>query len=1843
MSINYYDDEEDDEFDGGNPYADNNGNDNSGGGDSGGNKLGDKAKEKGQEAVQKGMQKGAEKAAQQTATTTAASSGAAAGGAAAGAGAGAAAGGAAAGGAAAAGSAGLMASLSYVLFWVALVILIIFIIIGLIMFFVTMPGMVMDKLKALFKEIGNYVAAFFGADTTEQIDDAEVGDTLDYLEQMGWDVKAEGFLTGYIEDWSDLSSDEKDKYPEDSYTIDEDTGVVRSDEDDGIAFARSDFIFTYIMSDNYVYTLKNDNLAVQDKDDNWLEKFFKGWATAAYKVKNFFFGPLYDSLGITDLTANIWGKGLIGVYYDKGSDPEDDLKGSKEGVGRIDHMVNKGSAWDWNSIEINTKTKKLSIKRRTELFNNNNALEFSLDGWTGRYGMPLEFLLAIHKATMMPDLAADMVTSFPTEIKLLLHETSGEAQAGYKCTDGTYATYEKIENEIHNMKSDDFFSAFLNWFDDWIQTSGEVEAARRIKIDVGPPHCTGCTVTQMAATPDGHIIKKSWGNWVYDQNVYDPNDNTKILHKKGDKFKSTSEYPAEGEELKTVDVIDTACQNCKDLLAAINSKLKSNQDYDFQAYTPYIAEVADHWYRDVYFVVNKNYGDKNYTGDLDFVDYDYNYEALVDERWTLYETYTDNPDDGYKYNPKKAGEFIIFEVDSNGKYKKEGGKYVLFDGTFSDARPTLLFVKDGNEYIEYTGSRENLPSDKKVYRFNSEGEYVEYTGDIAVAKKAVTKSSTDEDFMEDIAWKDNSSNVWSAYDLEDTSSGWEPLFTEEEINKAATEMEKKVMKNAFINLNLTGNLVQVGEGQRTETNQKIKKMFLNNNYFRYSGDEETAEIITALRDKVGQKRGSNKSKYGAIKSDEMDVSITRKNIEGDNETYYVKDYVGKVTLNQDSLTAFSMLENMHTLDSDYIYRDFKELIVELGYFEKEEITGATAQRVMAFPVPEIGSGGYPDRAIDKWENESGTGIHSEGDIKAYEKNKLVAAYMQAAKDLEDGVTDEDIESGAVEDDETVAGIDLSSVSSVTGTPDLNSNVGSMTGRSQVDIEAIVGSMGQDFERIAESGDGYDYKVKCGQVEYTHYYQFKGSYAEKTFTWSGATKTLHRAACGPTSCVNILTGYGEDVNPTDNIVGISFSATMDGIDKFMEDYGVTGELISGGDTAFIAAIEEAFSEGRPIIALMTARKTGDTFWTSGGHFVPMIGQDKSGNVIPLDSGSSNAARHTYSGGIEGLMSCMTGLWVADEAPDGMSRSGQTYEGYQGNEAVVSPVTGVLLEYGTYEPNDPQDEKDVEYRINSDLLYGKDKNKNLDEEETATSTTEENANNNTEEPAKPEGPEVIDRVGYAKILVLDAESYQRLEANTSNKWGESNSLVKISESKVIEKNKDGEIEEDTRQTVIYRGEEGSDPKKGFVNDDYKDWSEIDKTVYGYKEFAELYNAVGIAGNVIYIDGFVTEKPATDMENSDPDAGTEMCEQEPDGVDLELSDFAIAETSLDLLVPTDEESEDEDTLPESLYEKEEAYKMASKKAYETAKSEVDLRNLAAPAVAINIGEEDEMIFIKEGTVLGRTMTDKELITKIRENPPEGYEAYRVEESTSTATGLENEDRVMGNYIRTIFRDLDDTVIENVEDYMKLDTAGAVRGDQEYQAWEGDLEILAEIMVHEASYSYLSISNRFKNDKEEADFEMYCMGYSVVNKLLEQNKPYYGHLYDDTRTDRSPLAQVVTSAWYGPREKLEAYINGSHPGCFTEKELEYAEYCLSYDCTSIKKPSDTALSAETIADGYSTTPAGSVIPRAMCQQGGYGDGAPGQSNITLVGFWDHYDDGTFGKGDELWGVQKNMLHLME
>ena len=1258
-----------------------------------------------------------------------------------------------------------------ILIWVLVFIIILIIIIGIVVFFLTMPGMVMEKLKSMSLKLGNSLAAFFGGDTTEQIEDQEIYDVMDYLEQMGYDLKGYGFLTDTVGDSED--------------------GVERTEEGK-IKEAKSDFIFTYLASDNYVYTIANFNQTIDSNNGGFWATLLRGLKSLALKVGNIITaGQLgqHWGKGMLELHREGGDLGIVGAYYDPGFLSGDNIE---------------------IKVDESNNTKKLVIKRGWF----GGPEEYNLDGWTGRYGMPIDFLLSIHLATMMPDLAYDMVESFDTKIVMILREVGG----------------------------------------------------------------------------------------LFEENIY----------------------------------------------------------------VPYIAYVKDHWYRDVYFV--QNFEDK----DKEFVTYDYEYESVMKERWTLYETYDD-------VNDPKYGEYKLYEINDDGTYKEENGKYKLFDGTAEEAE------KEG----------------------------------IKVAKKAKTIKYEDEGQFEDIKWHKTDFGIWSAY---------EKLSEDEQ-----------------------GFIDQTGDGLRTETNPEIKKMFLNNTYFRYDGSSETADKIAELRKEIS----GDKPYYGPVKGigpDGNEVDYTKETIvDKNNEIISVADVSGEVSLNQDSLNAFSMLENEHTLDADYIYRDFKELIVELGYFKKEELTDETP-RLLEFIIPKICSNGYPIRSLDKRENEFGTMAHSKYDYKEFNATKY-----EEVEPVLDGIIEDDENDYLKNDDDQPE--NLTVVSSIR----TDENNVSIASSQTINISQTVGGSSSkvtsDFDKAGwtetkaivekwvdklNSTTIGNYYSKGNKKEYKEFLNQLGGifarYAGDDVIGDGTGDALKDAGEYCYGLMNMLgfnycaydgtasydlsrcsmfgKNFGASYLPLDAYPNYSAGAVPhhphNGLPKKIDDcmlkqifltccnyttdkvYMKAGLVGGEGQPRNTTDIDSLLNEfgGQPVFEIGDLHlgdliecyssngnnSTNPDDW-SGWYHIMYVGEETDDTVTIYKTGHdytnpANFRCEISKSASRDAMPAASG-WVGIHVWD--LQSTEKYEGYLGNEGVVSPVTGILLEYGTYE-----DEIDsisgAEYRENVDYKY--DVKSILSTEETSDDSAI------SEEPVANENQEIsenipIDKVGYAKILVLDTENYLKLEKNTNNSW-KNNSLL--------------------NENNVYL-----DKLKN--EDEVSKWSDIDKTVYGYKEFAELYEKYGIAGYIVYIDGFKCSLPG-DLKDGI------VTNDEPITWDY-FKDGRLSPSSLNL----------DNYKLKSLYEKDAKYKMASKKETDKLNAESLIKQKASPSLYFNTGEE-ELVFIKEGTIIGRTLTDKELLED---------EQFRNKEFGTYEEIRENPDSersIIGNYLRVIMRDLDGTEVENVEDYMKLDT---------------------------------------------------------------------------------------------------------------------------------------------------------------------------------------------------------------
>ena len=511
-------------------------------------------------------------------------------------------------------------------------------------------------------------------------------------------------------------------------------------------------------------------------------------------------------------------------------------------------------------------------------------------------------------------------------------------------------------------------------------------------------------------------------------------------------------------------------------------------------------------------------------------------------------------------------------------------------------------------------------------------------------------------------------------------------------------------------------------------------------------------------------------------------------------------------------------------------------------------------------------------------------------------------------------------------------------------------------------------------------------------------------------------------------------------------------------------GIPGSYIIGPGTKDSMYLQtmDALSQGKLVFLYSNFKSSG------GFHAVVLIGVNSEGKIVYYDpwGGGINTtgASSDPAENLRGLISNNViydnhRVFIPNDPPPGMVLSGETveydqnstsngtslnnqtggtggsvssvgkYVGFQGNEPVVAPITGVLLEYGTYTDS----EEDKEYRANIDKSGA------------------------------------IDKVGYAKILVLNKEIANQIDD--------------------------------------------------------------DDTLKGYKAFTQKYEDGHVAGFIIFIDGFVCETPS----------GTALS--------MEVFKSKAATKSGSSVTSS--------TYTENHYVADPEYKLSHKGKQERVDRErqekIDAEVLYKFTGSIN-EQSSELLIIKEGTVIGRTMTNDELINS----------EYRKD--------LEHKpDDVQGNYLRIIMRDLDDTVVENIEEYMKLDeeteegegytlngtSSGVARANptsvsQDYEAQPGDLQLLANLLHHEGCAAYFS-NVAFNGDLESGHTASKVTGYVLINRALA-NRSNKGTTIRE---------QILSPGQYST---ATAVTKGTDVSC--QHCLANAEWCLTYDCSSITNP---------------------------------------------------------------------------
>lgn len=259
------------------------------------------------------------------------------------------------------------------------VLLIIFLIIGFIGFFTTLPGLAIDKVREACE---NFWRNLTGDDSI-QMEGKDIDNLANYINDMGYDLVGYGFASpGAV-------------------TKDEETGKLKVDWQNSRIYN----LYGYVLSNERTY-------AVQGAKQDFVKMTF---GNAPFGI-----GALISNIDNT-IRSN-WGVapqryGLI--------DMSEDLTGNifgqrKTDIGAYNVVIDRAS----NSLSITSNTGAFGLRKQ--------QVKWSLDGWTSRYGKPIELSLALHLSTMSPDFVYNFCSNSDLQTRVMVKTKAIDYELTYK-------------------------------------------------------------------------------------------------------------------------------------------------------------------------------------------------------------------------------------------------------------------------------------------------------------------------------------------------------------------------------------------------------------------------------------------------------------------------------------------------------------------------------------------------------------------------------------------------------------------------------------------------------------------------------------------------------------------------------------------------------------------------------------------------------------------------------------------------------------------------------------------------------------------------------------------------------------------------------------------------------------------------------------------------------------------------------------------------------------------------------------------------------------------------------------------------------------------------------------------------------------------------------------------------------------------------------------------------------------------------------------------------------------------------------------------------------------------
>ena len=664
--------------------------------------------------------------------------------------------------------------------------------------------------------------------------------------------------------------------------------------------------------------------------------------------------------------------------------------------------------------------------------------KFNLEGYAGRYGMSLEYLLALHLATMTSDLTEEMITNDNLQTSVYLDYTTSTYRADFKIKyDGKdlpigLGDNEKALTDLCPPEEYVKFGMYTVYVDGVNKEKISVyldkkdEFAQKIKDNFGciTVRSLAYWFEQVKANAKKYVHEKKYDD-LYKEYIeahgYVEGETQLSIEEalKGEAAISEAENELIDSEIERVfqEVLETDDIDAENLTTTDIEEIRD----ELETYTnkatvsvPYIKYVIGHWYKDVIFKADENnknfedinvYDETNNTIELPVTGIsNEKLEATVILSGGRNYTQTKQP---YvvKGNVVTLDGEVVTDNDLAEKVKNE--EAVIENNADSDVTGT-------SDYVLGSGYR----TTKKLF---TEGRYYTYDGTQETAKS--------------VWYAKQIENIYPYYDI--IKEGDDPAHYSTKIKKKVQQEVQNRINNhdgyAYVTVT-DGRIKQaqildseqaqqlMGEYYSTISSIKNENEIPNNDnghggkvvtvgdgwvvmwVMRATGVNEETENYGKTSDFYFVRADADlhyksPAHYTFTESQEtvdrinslleaMGVVTQRQPISFDNKTAS-----GDVM----SLTAFSILEQMHTLDAEYIYRDLKEFLIELGYYTKSEFEYISTNVLTWF---------MPDYIPETEEEQKHWRQNRENDVLSYG-----AIIYPSEKDSEGEITHKGFEEG----------------------------------------------------------------------------------------------------------------------------------------------------------------------------------------------------------------------------------------------------------------------------------------------------------------------------------------------------------------------------------------------------------------------------------------------------------------------------------------------------------------------------------------------------------------------------------------------------------------------------------------------------------------------------------------------------------------------------------------------------------------------------------------------------------------------------------------------------------------